>query len=61
VPRVRVLIVDADLQDQPELLPDMTALMDEGADVVYGQRRRREGERMLSALPLRSSTALSAA
>lgn len=43
----RVLIIDADLQDPPELLPDMMALMDEGADVVYGQRRRREGEGML--------------
>jgi polyisoprenyl-phosphate glycosyltransferase len=43
----RVLIIDADLQDPPELLPDMMALMDEGADVVYGQRRRREGEGIL--------------
>jgi polyisoprenyl-phosphate glycosyltransferase len=40
----RVLIIDADLQDPPELLPDMMELMDQGADVVYGQRRRREGE-----------------
>ena len=40
----RILIIDADLQDPPELLPDMMALMDQGADVVYGQRRRREGE-----------------
>ena len=40
----RVLIIDADLQDPPELLPDMMALMDRGADVVYGQRRRRDGE-----------------
>lgn len=40
----RVLIIDADLQDPPELLPDMMALMDQGADVVYGQRRHREGE-----------------
>jgi len=44
----RVMIIDADLQDPPELLPDMIALMDEGpgggADVVYGQRRLREGE-----------------
>ncbi|SOJ54928.1 putative glycosyltransferase [Mycobacterium simulans] len=40
----RVLIIDADLQDPPELLPDMMALMDQGADVVYGQRRQREGE-----------------
>ncbi|MBS0223921.1 MAG: glycosyltransferase family 2 protein [Proteobacteria bacterium] len=40
----RILIIDADLQDPPELLPDMMALMDQGADVVYGQRRQREGE-----------------
>ncbi len=43
----RVLIIDADLQDPPELLPEMMALMDDGADVVYGQRRRREGDGML--------------
>ncbi len=40
----RVLIIDADLQDPPELLPEMMRLMDRGADVVYGQRRQREGE-----------------
>ncbi len=45
----RILIIDADLQDPPELLPDMMALMDGsdgkgGADVVYGQRRQRHGE-----------------
>ena len=40
----RVLIIDADLQDPPELLPEMLKLMDGGADVVYGQRRAREGE-----------------
>jgi len=40
----RILIIDADLQDPPELLPDMIALMDQGADVVYGQRRRRGGD-----------------
>jgi dolichol-phosphate mannosyltransferase len=40
----RVLVIDADLQDPPELLPDMMKLIDEGADVVYGQRRQREGE-----------------
>ncbi|MEM9145487.1 MAG: glycosyltransferase family 2 protein [Pseudomonadota bacterium] len=40
----RVMMLDADLQDPPELLPDMMALMDEGYDVVYGRRTRREGE-----------------
>jgi dolichol-phosphate mannosyltransferase len=46
----RILILDADLQDPPELLPDMMRLVDEGADVVYGQRRRREGETRLKTL-----------
>lgn len=40
----RVLIVDADLQDPPELLPQMMQAMDQGADVVYGQRISRKGE-----------------
>jgi dolichol-phosphate mannosyltransferase len=40
----RVLIMDADLQDPPELLPQMLVLMDEGADVVYAQRRSRPGD-----------------
>ena len=40
-----VLIIDADLQDPPELLGDMLVTMKrEGADVVYGVRRAREGE-----------------
>jgi dolichol-phosphate mannosyltransferase len=40
----RVLLIDADLQDPPELLADMMARMSEGADVVYGQRKSRDGE-----------------
>jgi len=40
----RTLAIDADLQDPPELLPDMMRLMDEGADVVYGERIERKGE-----------------
>jgi dolichol-phosphate mannosyltransferase len=40
----RILIIDADLQDPPELLPAMMKMIDDGADVVYGQRRAREGE-----------------
>jgi dolichol-phosphate mannosyltransferase len=46
----RVLIIDSDLQDPPELLPDMMRLMDEGADVVYGQRRQRDGESLFKRL-----------
>jgi polyisoprenyl-phosphate glycosyltransferase len=40
----RVFILDADLQDPPELLPEMMARMDGGCDVVFGQRAKREGE-----------------
>lgn len=41
----RILIIDADLQDPPELLPEMMAEMDrQGADVVYAVRRARAGE-----------------
>lgn len=40
----RILIIDADLQDPPELIGDMMALMDAGNDVVYGRRRQRDGE-----------------
>jgi dolichol-phosphate mannosyltransferase len=40
----RILVIDADLQDPPGLLPAMLKKIDEGADVVYGQRQKREGE-----------------
>jgi len=40
-----ILIIDADLQDPPELLPQMLETMRrDGADVVYGVRRSRAGE-----------------
>ena len=43
-----VLIIDADLQDPPELLGPMhDMLIREGADVVYGLRRSRVGESRL--------------
>jgi dolichol-phosphate mannosyltransferase len=40
----RVLVIDADLQDPPELLGPMMKKMDEGYDVVYGLRTQRAGE-----------------
>ena len=40
----QVLVLDADLQDPPELLPQMLELMDQGADVVFAQRRTRLGD-----------------
>ena len=40
-----VMLIDADLQDPPELLGDMLAIMEQqGADVVYGKRTSRKGE-----------------
>ena len=40
-----ILIIDADLQDPPELLPAMfDAMREQEADVVYGVRRSRAGE-----------------
>ena len=39
-----VLIIDADLQDPPELVNEMLAKWQEGYDVIYGQRVSREGE-----------------
>jgi glycosyltransferase involved in cell wall biosynthesis len=39
-----VAMIDADLQDPPELIPTMVARWEEGADVVYAVRKQREGE-----------------
>ena len=39
-----VAIIDADLQDPPELLSGMFDKLLAGFDVVYGQRETREGE-----------------
>jgi glycosyltransferase involved in cell wall biosynthesis len=39
-----VFILDADGQDPPELLPAFVAAWRDGADNIYGTRRRRDGE-----------------
>lgn len=39
-----VVVIDADLQDPPEVVPAMIARWREGFDVVYGVRAEREGE-----------------
>lgn len=41
------VIIDADLQDPPELIPQMITLWEEGYDDVYAKRRSREGESWL--------------
>ena len=40
----RIVIIDADLQDPPELIIDMYKKMDEGFEVVYAKRAVRKGE-----------------
>ena len=39
-----VVIIDADLQDPPEIIPDLIAKWKEGYEVVYAIRSEREGE-----------------
>src|SRR6266540_6054900 len=52
-----VVVIDADQQDPPELLGEMIERWREGFDVIYGQRRSREGEtlakRLIAALGYR--------
>ena len=42
-----VVIIDGDLQDPPEVIPEMYSLYKEGFEVVYGQRLIRKGESFL--------------
>jgi len=39
-----IVVIDCDLQDPPELIPELLARWREGFDVVYAQRRTRAGE-----------------
>ena len=39
-----VVIIDADLQDPPELIPELYQKLHEGYEVVYAKRRSRQGE-----------------
>jgi len=39
-----VIVIDADLQDPPELMVDMVSTWREGYDVVYAKRVERKGE-----------------
>jgi glycosyltransferase involved in cell wall biosynthesis len=42
-----VILIDADLQDPPSLIPEFLARWREGYDVVYGRRTERQGESWL--------------
>lgn len=41
-----IVIIDADLQDPPELIPEMIKLWEQGYQVVYGKRKKRDGENL---------------
>lgn len=45
-----VVIIDADLQDPPELIPELVRHWQQGYDVVYAQRVLRDGETFLKKL-----------
>lgn len=45
-----VILIDADLQDPPEVLPQMIELWKKGHDVVYGVRKKRKGEKFFKLL-----------
>nr|WP_230688110.1 glycosyltransferase family 2 protein [Hymenobacter jeongseonensis] len=48
-----VVIIDADLQDPPELIPLLHQRMREGFEVVYAKRRSRQGDSMAKLLTAR--------
>ena len=48
-----VIIMDADLQDPPELFDGMIEKWEEGYEVVYGKRKTREGESIFKLLTAR--------
>lgn len=48
-----MVIIDADLQDPPELIPQMIKLWRDGYDDVYAKRRSRAGESWLKKLTSR--------
>lgn len=49
-----VVVLDSDLQDPPEVVPDMVRLWQQGWDVVYGRRRSRAGESRFKLLTARA-------
>ena len=36
-----IVIIDSDMQDPPELIPEMLKLWEQGYDVIYGKRKKR--------------------
>lgn len=49
-----IVVIDADLQDPPEVIPRMVAKWREGFEVVYGKRSARNGETVLKKMSARA-------
>jgi Glycosyltransferases involved in cell wall biogenesis len=49
-----IVVIDADLQDPPEVIPEMIKKWKEGYDVVYGKRAKRQGESFFKKLTARA-------
>lgn len=45
-----LIIIDADLQDPPEVIAELVKAWENGADIAYGKRLKREGETVLKKL-----------
>ena len=45
-----LIIIDVDLQDPPEIIPQMVKRWEAGAEIVYGKRKKREGESVFKKL-----------
>jgi polyisoprenyl-phosphate glycosyltransferase len=58
-----VVVIDCDMQDPPEVIPELVRIWREGFDVVYAQRRSRDGEtlpkRIVAALGYRALSRIS--
>lgn len=45
-----LIIIDVDLQDPPELIPEMVKRWEKGGEIIYGKRLKREGETVFKKL-----------
>lgn len=43
-----IVIIDADLQDPPEMIPELIAKWRQGYEIVYAKRKKRSGETFLN-------------